>query len=1432
MSRREIIKDSFSRLLSYMLVFSMLVCSLPFYINSVSSDEEYGLPWLWPVPGSYVITGLDYYYSGNPHGKGQAVDIGNNGYTDATRLDVVSATSGEVLYIQNSYNETTNRGSGWGNYVIVKSGDVCIIYAHLQKVTCKYGKISAGDVIGKMGNTGNSTGVHLHIQAYPYDQNSTSTDIHIFDKYIHNPLYVPYFRFRNGVIKYSERYGTHLATYYTSLSGTEHVFAGGYFGDYGEMTLGATVKSVRTNGARIYSQPITSSEQNDTVAFGKEITVYAYYYDAYGKLWYLVSENSLDKWIPESDVGFSSYTFGAQYEDKSSPNGTYGTYFDIYFAGKISVCNVIKSVKAEIRNDDGVVASFETNVNLPEYEINNAFSDGFSIIGLNDGEYTYEIFVTERASFPGADSISKTYSVFKSEFTIDKSASDDIPPLVEQIKILSITDTDIKLSVVATDNKAIQRLSFIFSNKSGFEESFDAVFDGNVFTAEIPISSLSGVGDYTVTARAYDPYMNEDESVLAVTIPSYTGTEKWKVQVSSSLTVRKGPGTNYGKATDSLKNNAIITVREVVYNSSDKRNWANIGSGWVALNYAVYQSGYLYKVTFNMLGGTADYSVLNKAFNQDATIPESKPTRNGYTFVGWASDPTATTPDYQPGDTYTNNESTVLYALWEDKVSPIITEVTLSNKEYVSDNVILSVNASDNSGTVFYSFDGGQSYRRANSLIISENQTIPAKTIVVKDPSGNVVTYDVDTIITNIDNVPPSIDDTTLNVTVDGENVTFTFDDAHDDLSGIEKYTLVYSVNSDFSGSVSEDVVSAHTVTLGKGVYYAKLVVYDKVGNKTEETFDRFLIGDPTQLSTPENFCIKSSSNEKVAFEWKSVNNADYYILTVSETPDFSSSHTVETAEDFMELSSLQNGKVYYAKLAAATYDGIYVASEATESIRFETVSSNNTIYSYDSINAAINGYEAYAKLPYSASSIDISCVVHDKATVKYFSDADLTEEISDPKSYVFTGDDVIVYVLVTAENGNKATHILKIVRAAKDADVPKVIFEASGETLYVGTFGKEIGLSASVNDEGTITAVWYYSFNGEDPVPFANGFTCTPRFVKPGNYKVYAVVTNTNTMCLNSVSTFVTSEADYKVIRNPAQIEVNISDFVYNGSTASASCTLYDGDADVIFKYYSDIGCENEIAAPQNAGTYYVKAFAAETDAYDAAESEAKQFVIKRKNNTNKLEYTVIQPTLRERFGKLSVLSNGVEYSLNGSEYIPIENGISNTFSEGDIINIRYSETLNVNASTPIEIRILPFSGTDDIYPSNDLDARVEGGYFIINTDSLSADELLDLLIMKDNIEVRDQDGVLMNGKSNLVYSGCVISIVDSIGVYKTLTVIVLGDADRDGIVSKDDAAFIMKLSNGMMTSKDSLDSVVCDLDGDGRITSIDAAKAYYKAK
>lgn len=55
---------------------------------------------------------------------------------------------------------------GYGNYIKVKHGNGFeTVYGHLSKISVKNGqKVKQGDVIGKVGSTGRSTGSHLHYE--------------------------------------------------------------------------------------------------------------------------------------------------------------------------------------------------------------------------------------------------------------------------------------------------------------------------------------------------------------------------------------------------------------------------------------------------------------------------------------------------------------------------------------------------------------------------------------------------------------------------------------------------------------------------------------------------------------------------------------------------------------------------------------------------------------------------------------------------------------------------------------------------------------------------------------------------------------------------------------------------------------------------------------------------------------------------------------------------------------------------------------------------------------------------------------------------------------------------------------------------------------------------------------------------------------------
>lgn len=72
---------------------------------------------------------------------------------------IKSAASGKVTY-------SGNAGDGYGNYVVISHGNgVQTVYAHCSRLLVSKGQqVSQGEVIAKVGSTGNSTGNHLHLE--------------------------------------------------------------------------------------------------------------------------------------------------------------------------------------------------------------------------------------------------------------------------------------------------------------------------------------------------------------------------------------------------------------------------------------------------------------------------------------------------------------------------------------------------------------------------------------------------------------------------------------------------------------------------------------------------------------------------------------------------------------------------------------------------------------------------------------------------------------------------------------------------------------------------------------------------------------------------------------------------------------------------------------------------------------------------------------------------------------------------------------------------------------------------------------------------------------------------------------------------------------------------------------------------------------------
>lgn len=107
----------------------------------------------WPAPGYYGITSGFKWRWGRQH---KGIDISGSGIYGKP---IVAADGGTVIVA--GYNS-----GGYGNYVMIDHGNGFItLYGHMSGYIVSSGQqVSQGEVIGYVGNTGRSTGPHLHFE--------------------------------------------------------------------------------------------------------------------------------------------------------------------------------------------------------------------------------------------------------------------------------------------------------------------------------------------------------------------------------------------------------------------------------------------------------------------------------------------------------------------------------------------------------------------------------------------------------------------------------------------------------------------------------------------------------------------------------------------------------------------------------------------------------------------------------------------------------------------------------------------------------------------------------------------------------------------------------------------------------------------------------------------------------------------------------------------------------------------------------------------------------------------------------------------------------------------------------------------------------------------------------------------------------------------
>lgn len=175
-------------------------------------------------------------------------------------------------------------------------------------------------------------------------------------------------------------------------------------------------------------------------------------------------------------------------------------------------------------------------------------------------------------------------------------------------------------------------------------------------------STSSDSDSYTVTVTAAGPYASggwvnyKFDLYLAATGKSNVDYSQWQDRIDKGDKhdfVSSNKSFTFTKGTSSSSK----TVKAVVTNvSTDSVSTATVKVTVPALAK--------YTISYDANGGSGAPSSQTKYYGKTLTLSTTKPTRTGYTFVGWAKSSTATTKDYSAGGSYTTNASDTLYAVW------------------------------------------------------------------------------------------------------------------------------------------------------------------------------------------------------------------------------------------------------------------------------------------------------------------------------------------------------------------------------------------------------------------------------------------------------------------------------------------------------------------------------------------------------------------------------------------------------------------------------------------------------------------------------------------------------------------------------------------------------------------------------------------------
>lgn len=193
---------------------------------------------------------------------------------------------------------------------------------------------------------------------------------------------------------------------------------------------------------------------------------------------------------------------------------------------------------------------------------------------------------------------------------------------------------------------------------------FDVALD---ITATAGTVTRISATQYTVKINAsWETYYSG-----ALTNYGMSATSGGETKTISAFGTNRSSGSGSFTGTYSISGNGsaqkTITVTFKNYEEDWQGNITDSATKSVTFNVTV-PAWTSYKITYNANGGSGAPSSQTKWKNQTLTLSSTKPTRTGYSFLGWSTSSTATAATYSAGQTISAsalNANTTLYAVWK-----------------------------------------------------------------------------------------------------------------------------------------------------------------------------------------------------------------------------------------------------------------------------------------------------------------------------------------------------------------------------------------------------------------------------------------------------------------------------------------------------------------------------------------------------------------------------------------------------------------------------------------------------------------------------------------------------------------------------------------------------------------------------------------------